>query len=127
MRHYCHYSHTCLKCSGKHPAAKCHEKYQNNRTVMSQPSSDNPVPHFFRGPIPQIIKTPGTTPIYLCNMYLYLSYYPYYYPKTLDASELRDNFKYGFKINYSCPRFVSTCDNLISTKHHPEEAKQKLY
>lgn len=49
MRQYCHYSHTCLKCSGKHPATKCHEKYQNNKTFMSQPSSDKPVPHFFRG------------------------------------------------------------------------------
>lgn len=76
-----------------------------------------------KSPIQQTIKKPGTTPIKLCNMHLYLSLYP----KTLDASELRDGFKYGFKINYFGPRFSSTCDNLISTKQHPDEVRQKIY
>lgn len=96
MRQYCLDSHTCLKCSGMHLATKCHEKYQSNRPVMSQPSSDKPAPHFFLWLMEKSHTTnyqlTGTSPINLCDMDFYL----FLYSKTLEASELRDGFKYGF-------------------------------
>jgi hypothetical protein len=46
MRQYCQYSHSCLKCSGKHPATKC--QYQNNKAGV-QPNTEKPASQFFRG------------------------------------------------------------------------------
>lgn len=77
----------------------------------------------------QTIKKTKTTPINLYNMDFYLSLYP----KTLEASELRDVFKYGFKIKYfgTCTRFPSTCSNLTlfqpNSTQTPEEERQKIY
>lgn len=68
------------------------------RPEYGQPSSNKPAHHFFVAPH----KT-GTTPFNLCNMELYLSLHP----KILDACELKDSFKYGFKYNYFGPRFAS--------------------
>ena len=46
VRPYCQYSHSCLKCTGKHPATKCQETNQNSNKPLVSNNEKNS--HLFR-------------------------------------------------------------------------------
>ena len=129
---YCRYSHSCLKCEGRHPAVNC-------RVPNTRFGQFNPVYNAINGKRDQnSIKRAGQwANKQLSRQWLQtlrkttvkldkLKTLSISYPNKTDAKILSDGFEFGFKVNYKGPRLAVNCKNLKSAYQFETENEEKI-